>query len=244
MDKHDPLTPTTSLQVHPAGNANELAQQLARHIARRLREAINVRGHGVLAVSGGKSPVAMFEQLQLQSVEWARVSVLLVDERCVPHDHPDSNTALVRTHLLQGPVASARFVPFFDHVPSTLSDSALEALADGANHRLAALPWPMDLAVLGMGEDGHTASIFPRAPGLARALHGSGPVTWQRPPATAHARLTLTLPALLATRELALSITGANKLAVYQQARLGADESLPVSLVLHQHLTPLSVWLA
>ncbi len=244
MNKPDDQTPTTSLQVHPAGSADELAQRLARHIARRLREAITVRGHAVLAVSGGKSPVAMFEQLRQQPVEWAHVSVLLVDERCVPHDHADSNTALVRAHLLQGPAAAARFVPFFDHVPATLDDRALDALADGANDRLAAHPWPMDLAVLGMGEDGHTASIFPRAPGLARALHGSGPVTWQRPATAPHARLTLTLPALLATRELALSITGANKLAVYQQARLGADESLPVSLVLNQHLTPLSVWLA
>lgn len=244
MSPHDDTMPTSSLQVHPAGSADELAQALARHIAHRLRNAIDARGHAVLAVSGGKSPVALFEQLRQQPLPWAHVSVLLVDERCVPHSHADSNTALVRQHLLQGAAASARFVPFFDDLPATLDDPALDALAEGANQRLAAHPWPMDLAVLGMGEDGHTASIFPHAPGLARALHGSGPVTWQRPPAAAHARLTLTLPALLTTRELALSITGANKLAVYQQARLGADESLPVSLVLNQHLTPLSVWLA
>jgi 6-phosphogluconolactonase len=247
MDKqHEPIPPNT-LQVHPAGSPTELAQQLARQIARRLREAITKRGHAVLAVSGGKSPVAMFEQLRQQPLEWAHVSVLLVDERCVPHDHADSNTALVRTHLLQGAAQAASFVPFFERLPATLDDEALKALADQANHRLAAQPWPMDVAVLGMGEDGHTASIFPGAPGLARALNGSGPVTWQRPAAASrapHARLTLTLPALLATRELALSITGASKLAVYQQASLAADESLPVSLVLNQHLTPVSVWLA
>jgi 6-phosphogluconolactonase len=175
------------------------------------------------------------------------VSVLLVDERCVPHSHADSNTALVRTHLLQGAAQAASFVPFFERLPATLDDETLKTLADQANHRLAAQPWPMDVAVLGMGEDGHTASIFPGAPGLARALNGSGPITWQRPsPASKapHARLTLTLPALLATREIALSITGASKLAVYQQASLAADESLPVSLVLNQHLTPVSVWLA
>lgn len=232
---------------HPCNSPTELAQQLARHVARRLREATTVRGHAVLAVSGGKSPVALFEQLREQPLEWAHITVLLVDERCVPHDHADSNTALVRTHLLQGAAAKASFVPFFDALPAPLDDNALERLADAANQRLATQPWPMDVAVLGMGEDGHTASIFPGAPGLARALHGSGPVTWLRPsPASRapHARLTLTLPALLATRELALSITGASKLAVYQQARMGADESLPVSLVLDQHLTPVSVWLA
>jgi 6-phosphogluconolactonase len=247
MDKqHEPIPPNT-LQVHPAASPAELAQQLARHVARRLREAITTRGHAVLAVSGGKSPIAMFEQLRQQPLEWAHVSVLLVDERCVPHNHADSNTALVRTHLLQGAAQAASFVSFFERLPTTLDDEALKTLADQANHRLAAQPWPMDVAVLGMGEDGHTASIFPGAPGLSRALNSSGPITWQRPsPASKapHARLTLTLPALLATRELALSIAGASKLAVYQQASLAADESLPVSLVLNQHLTPVSVWLA
>lgn len=243
MNAHD-RTPSPPLQVHPAGNAADLAALLAVHVAQRLREAIGARGHAVFAVSGGKSPVAMFERLREQPLEWHRVSVLLVDERCVPHDHPESNTALVRTHLLRGAAAAARFVPFFERLPPVLDDAALIALADGANHRLATLPWPMDMAVLGMGEDGHTASIFPGAPGLARALHGSGPVTWQRPAEAPHPRLTLTLPALLTTRELALSISGASKLAVYQQARLAADESLPVSLVLNQHLTPVSIWLA
>ena len=93
----------------------------------------------------------------------------------------------------------------------------------------------------------HTLDTLRIAPGLARALNGSGPVTWLRPsPASnaPHARLTLTLPALLATREIALSITGASKLAVFQQAQRAADERLPVSLVLNQHLTPVSVWLA
>ncbi|MGE0098689.1 MAG: 6-phosphogluconolactonase [Hydrogenophaga sp.] len=242
--KDDEAMPPTTLQVHPAGSAAEQAQQLARHIARRLREAITVRGHAVLAVSGGKSPVAMFEQLREQVLDWARVTVLLVDERCVAHDHPESNTALVRTHLLKGAAAAATFVPFFDALPTSLSDAALNTLVETANHRLAAHPWPMDLVVLGMGEDGHTASLFPGAPRLAQALRGSGPLTWLRPLAAPHARLTLTLPALLATRELALSITGAGKLATYQQARLGADESLPVSLVLNQYQTPISVWLA
>ncbi len=243
MKDNEPIPPTT-LQVHPAASADEQAQLLARHIARRLREAITVRGHAVMAVSGGKSPIAMFEQLRGQTLDWTRVTVVLVDERCVPHDHPESNTALVRQHLLQGRAAAATFVPFFDTLPPTLSDAALNALVEGANHRLATLPWPMDLVVLGMGEDGHTASLFPGAARLPQALRGSGPINWLRPKAAAHARLTLTLPALLATRELALSISGAGKLATYQQARLGADESLPVSLVLNQYQTPVSVWLA
>lgn len=222
----------------------ELAQRLAAWIAQRLREAIEVRGHAVLAVSGGKSPLPLFQALRTQALDWPRVTITLVDERCVPHEHLDSNTALVRTHLLQGPAAAATFVPWFDTVPDALDDGALRLLADDANARLARQPWPWDLAVLGMGEDGHTASLFPAAPGLAQALRASGPVAWTRPLQAPHARLTLTLPALLATRDLVLPLVGPDKLRVYQQARLVEDEALPISLVLHQHQTPVSVWLA
>jgi 6-phosphogluconolactonase len=232
------------MKEHACNSAAELAWQLADSIVQRLHAAINLRGHAVLAVSGGKSPIALFEALRVLPLEWQRVTVLLVDERCVPHDHAESNTALVRRHLLQDAAAAATFVPFFDTLPDTLDEPALIRLVDAANRRLATQPWPMDMAVLGMGDDGHTASLFPGAAGLNQALHSSGPVAWVRPATAPHARLTLTLPALLATRELALAISGASKLAVFQQARLGADESLPVSLVLNQHQTPVSVWMA
>jgi 6-phosphogluconolactonase len=232
------------MKEHACNSAAELAWQLADTIAQRLHLAIDLRGHAVLAVSGGKSPIALFEALRVLPLEWQRVTVLLVDERCVPHDHADSNTALVRQHLLKDQAAAATFVPFFDTLPDTLDEPALIRLVDAANRRLATQPWPMDMAVLGMGDDGHTASLFPGAPGLNQALYSSGPVAWVRPATAPHARLTLTLPALLATREIALSISGASKLAVFQQARLGADEALPVSLILNQHQTPVSVWLA
>ncbi len=232
------------MKEHVCNSAAELAWQLADTIAQSLHAAINQRGHAVLAVSGGKSPIALFEALRVLPLEWQRVTVLLVDERCVPHEHTDSNTALVRRHLLQDAAAAATFVPFFETLPDTLDEPALIRLVDAANRRLATQPWPMDMAVLGMGDDGHTASLFPGAPGLNQALYSSGPVAWVRPATAPHARLTLTLPALLATRELALAISGASKLAVFQQARLGADESLPVSLILNQHQTPVSIWMA
>ena len=232
------------MNQHPCNTPAELAQRLAAWIGLRLHQAIEQRGHAVLAVSGGKSPVPLFEALRAQPLDWSRVSITLVDERCVPHDHPDSNTALVRAHLLQQGAAAASFVPWFDALPDPLDDKALQALADAASQRLAREPWPWDLAILGMGEDGHTASLFPHAPGLQQALHASGPVAWTRPLNAPHARLTLTLPALLATRELVLPLIGPAKLRVYQQARLSEDDTLPISLVLHQHQTPVQVWLA
>ena len=217
---------------------------IAAHIANALRRAIAARGQASLAVSGGKSPIAMFEALRRQPLDWAKLHVVLVDERVVPHDHADSNTALVRQHLLQGAAAAARFVPFFDQAPRESSTLKLDALVAHANQRIAALPWPLDVAVLGMGEDAHTASLFPGAPGTAEALVSADRLAWVTPTTAPHARLTLTLPSLLAARELLLTISGEKKIAVYRRAAQQADAALPVSLVIHQNRTPLGVWMS
>ena len=229
------------LQEHTCANTAAQARQLAEAVAGQLHHAIATRGRALLAVSGGKSPIALFEHLRQQPLDWASVTVLLADERCVPHTHPDSNTALVRQHLLQDGAAAATFVTFFDAL------DAIDTLAATANQRLAALHWPLDVAVLGMGEDGHTASLFPAAPGLDTALHTTAHVAWVRPDAIGHAphpRLTLTLPTLQAARQLHLSLAGPAKQAVYRQALAQPDVALPVSLLLHRPAHPFSVWLA
>lgn len=220
-----------------------VAAQLSQHIADALQHAIRERGHALLAVSGGKSPIALFERLREQALDWRSVTVILVDERCVPHDHADSNTALVRQHLLQGPAAAAHFVPFFEDMPEgELSDAALTALAQTAQQRLAALPWPLDVGILGMGEDGHTASLFPHAPGLEQALSSHNSVAWVRPSTAPHARLTLTLHALRSARELHLSIAGEAKRAVLARAQAGIVADHPVSYVLQAGGAPVHVW--
>jgi len=233
---------------HIFESADALSAALAADVAQRLQHAIGTRGQASLAVSGGKSPVPLFAALRQHALPWAQVTVLLVDERVVPHTHADSNTALVRQHLLQGAAAAARFVPLFDD-HADLSEQAsdplgLERLTQLASSRLAAVPWPLDVVLLGMGEDGHTASLFPGSPGLAHALHSSDAVAWVRPATAPHARLTLTLPRLLQARHVALSISGAAKRAVYAQACASESEALPVSLVLHQRSTPVATWMA
>lgn len=216
---------------------------IAAHIAAALRAAIAARGRASLAVSGGKSPVPMFEALREQDLDWSKVTVVLVDERVVPRDHEASNTALVARHLLQGPAAAARFVPFFGELPAQFNAEVLDALVQGATERIADLPWPLDVAVLGMGEDAHTASLFPGAPGYARAIATDAPLAWVVPDTAPHARLSFTLHALLQARELLLSISGAAKLAVYRRASEKADTALPISLILNQTQTPMSVWI-
>lgn len=216
---------------------------IATHIAQALRAAIAARGQASLAVSGGKSPIPMFEALREQALDWAKVTVVLVDERVVPRDHEASNTALVAQHLLQGQAAAARFLPFFRELAPQFNAEVLDALVIDATDRTAALPWPLDVAVLGMGEDAHTASLFPGAPGFARAIATEQRLAWVVPDTAPHARISFTLSALLAARELMLSIAGENKLAVYRRAAEKADETLPISLVLNQSTTPISVWI-
>lgn len=234
---------------HTCRDGVDLAQALAADIAQRLCNAVAERGQALLAVSGGKSPVPLFQQLSQQALPWDHVTVLLVDERCVPPGHADSNSALVREHLLQGPAAAARWTPFFDTLPdvdahSGLPQPALLALTEAAQQRMAPLPWPLDVAVLGMGEDGHTASLFPGAAGLAQALFSERPVAWTVPATAPHGRLTLTLPTLLAAHCLVLPLAGATKRAVFEQACAAPTADLPISLVLHQAARPVHVWQA
>lgn len=220
---------------------------IAAHVADALRNAIAARGQASLAVSGGKSPVPMFEALREQELDWSKVCVVLVDERVVPRDHEASNTALVARHLLQGRAAAARFVAFWDEFPAQFNAEVLDALVSEATERTRELPWPLDVAVLGMGEDAHTASLFPGAPGYARAIATDERLAWvlpeQAPIPAPHARISFTLHALLQARELLLSISGDAKLAVYRRAAQQADPALPVSLILNQTQTPVSVWI-
>ncbi|MBE0586600.1 MAG: 6-phosphogluconolactonase [Betaproteobacteria bacterium HGW-Betaproteobacteria-9] len=227
------------ISEHP--NATPAAT--AEHIANALRTAIAARGQASLAVSGGKSPIPLFEALREQDLDWSKVTVVLVDERVVPRDHADSNTALVARHLLQGRAAAARFQLFFRELAPTFNAEVLDALVRDAEERITSLPWPLDVAVLGMGEDAHTASLFPGAPGYARAIATDERLAWVVPHTAPHARISFTLSALLAARELVLSIAGENKLAVYRRAAQKADEALPISLVINQTQAPLSVWM-
>ena len=158
-------------------------------------------------VSGGSTPKRFFAALALRAIDWPRVTVTLADERRVADDNPRSNARLLRETLLRDRAAAARFAP--------LADSRLapdDELAE-AEARIAALPLPADLVVLGMGDDGHTASWFPGADRLAEAID---PATQAfvlpiRAPGAPEPRLTLTARVILGARALALHVEGADK---------------------------------
>lgn len=234
------------LTVHPVSSASVNAE-LAQDIAQRLAAAIAERGFAVLSVSGGKSPIALFEALRRQPMDWAKVRVTLVDERCVPCAHPDSNALLVRTHLLQDNASAAIFFPMVEQATEPLPAPAV--LAQAASRALQAAG-TADVLVLGMGADGHTASLFPDALNLADALDLNNPhaciaIELANPPANApFQRLTQPLAQLLRARHIVLPLSGADKLATLRLAQQGISAQYPVSCVLHQTQTPVALWIS
>ncbi len=234
------------LTVHTVSLA-ELNVRLAQDIAQRLAAAIDVRGFAVLSVSGGKSPVALFEALRVIDIDWSRVRVTLVDERCVPRIHPDSNALLVQTHLLQDLAAKAQLVFMVTNATELLDSPITQAKAAGIALGAAGIA---DVLVLGMGADGHTASLFPEAPNLSDALDlrntkNCVAIELKNPPANApYARISQTLAQILSSRHIVLPLTGADKLHTLQQAWPHATPALPISFVLQQSRTPVALWLA
>ena len=235
--------PQVTVQQVPAA---ELNARLAQDIAQRLRTAIVTRGFAVLSVSGGKSPIALFEALRVQALDWAQVRVNLVDERCVPHTHPDSNAWLVRTHLLQDAAKEALFMDMTTDSPTPSCTPAMQAQAAS----LALVDaGDCDVLVLGMGADGHTASLFPDAPNLSEALdmhnpHACVSIELAQPPANApYARITQTLAQILKARHIVLPLAGADKHHTLALAWQAPSQRYPISHVLHQTHTPVALWL-
>lgn len=209
-----------------------MAEALAQQVAEALRGAVSARGRALLVVSGGRSPIPFFECLARQELPWSKVQVSLADERWVPPSHADSNEALVRRHLLQGPAAQATMLGLYH------SAESLEEAARLAEQSVAGLP-VIDVLVLGMGDDGHTASLFPASANLPAALQPSCPqrVLAMHAPAAPHERLSLTLPALTGAHLQLLAIQGPIKLATLELAlQPGPAEALPIRALLREPL--------
>ncbi|GGP23188.1 6-phosphogluconolactonase [Silvimonas iriomotensis] len=201
-----------SLQWHEFASKDELDQGLAADIAKALNAAIAARGKASLAVSGGRTPAGMFKALSESAVDFSKVWITLVDERWVPVDHADSNERTVRQNLLQGNAAAAHFVS-----PVSSAATPHEGQAE-IEARFAALPAPFDVLILGMGDDGHTASLFPDAAELEAACASTDLVAAVTPPVAPHKRITLTLPTIAKAREVIVHITGEGKKTLLQTA--------------------------
>ncbi|MGD0502088.1 MAG: 6-phosphogluconolactonase [Steroidobacteraceae bacterium] len=216
----------------------DLAQALALDVAQTLARAIAARGAASLIVSGGKTPVKLFEQLRAQPIEWRRVSVALADERWVDPGDPGSNERMVREVLLKDRAAEARFAGLKNAAPSP------DLGAVSAWETFARIPRPFDLTLLGMGDDGHTASLFPGSPNLSIALTPTAAAgcVGMRAPSAPQARLSLNLSALLDSRRMLIVLEGEGKLSTYEAANgNGPIEEMPVRAVLRQSRVPVEV---
>src|SRR5271168_2794257 len=219
-------------------DAQTVSRELATQIAGTLAAALGARRLASLVVSGGNSPKRMFEILRAQSLDWSRVCVALADERWVSPEDAASNEALVRNVLLKDQAASARFLGLKNGAPTP------DLGAVSAWETFARVPRPFDAVILGMGDDGHTASLFPRSPNLPNALNPAATAgcvgMWS--PVAPQPRLSLNLSALLDSRRIVVLISGDSKWRTLTAANAaGPVQDMPVRAVLRQSRTPADV---
>jgi len=204
-----------------------LAEDLAEQVAEQLKDAIASKGKASLAVPGGTTPAAFLRALSTQDIDWANVRVMLTDERFVEETSPRSNTRLLRENLLQGKAAAATLVPMV--ASAKQPEEVLGALIAGLEPAL-----PLDVVVLGMGADMHTASLFPEADRLEDALSNDAPpLLAMRAGGAEEPRITMTAPVLRAAGAVHLLIAGADKAKALEHAFLdGPEAEAPVRVIL------------
>lgn len=218
-------------KIFEFSNNEELIENLSERIALILKQEISQAGKAIIAVSGGNSPKALFAHLRNQSLDWSKVTVILVDERWLPVTHADSNEKMVRENLMQGYAAQAEFIGWIESAHG-LTDA--EKIADS---KFQQLDLPISVVILGMGSDGHTASWFAdaaeyeaiidatQAPAVCAALPDSAP----------HARLTLNYSAVTQAHAMFLQINGAEKRNTLDQALSGEVNTFPISHLLNEN---------
>ena len=214
-------------------HAHSLA--LSQALQASLQDLLARQARVVLALSGGQSPRAMMALLSQADLDWSRVTVQWVDERLLTRHHPDSNSELIESVLLQNQAAQAQWhncLPRPQGEARVLDDAEQQAVLQAA---LMTYQTP-DVVVLGMGMDGHTASLFADAPQFAAAMdrHQAQPLMIVEPPSAPYARISMTLAAILQAKTLYIAAYGAQKQALLQQALLTEEALLPITWVLQE----------
>jgi 6-phosphogluconolactonase len=218
-----------------------LARQLADAVAGNIEAMQIATGVAAIAVSGGTTPGRFFAELgKHRELDWTKVYVTLVDERWVDETSDRSNARLVNEKMLQGPAAVAHFIPLYSG-----GEAPDAAALERTERLLASLPRRYAAVLLGMGNDGHTASFFPGGDNLVEALRGEGPVVSIRAPGAGETRVTQVLRRLVETDALYLQIEGEEKAATLAKALgEGGIDEMPIRAVLRQQAVPLHIYWA
>jgi len=229
---------STETVFHVYDSLTTLHQALAYRVAQDLEEAIAARGSASLMLSGGNTPRPFLARLAAESVDWAKVTVGLVDERWVEPESGASNENLVRSELLANGAEAAYFCGMY-----RAGKSAAEAVAEvEADYGKC---FPFDVVLLGMGGDGHTASLFPGRPELQALLNDPVLCGAAEAPTDPKERMSLSLHAIASAAHCYLHIEGGAKLAVYEAALEGDDVAImPVRAVLNRPDIALEVFYA
>lgn len=206
-------------------DADLMMMRLADILASELENSLLVHDHASLAVPGGTTPGPVFDSLSAARIDWARVHVMLTDERWVPESSERSNTRLLRQRLLTGPAAEAVLVPLY--AEAEMPEEKLDALQAGLEPEL-----PISVMLLGMGADMHTASIFPGADRLDAALHSDETLVAMRAPGAPEPRITLSAKVLRGAMSRHLLIVGDEKRAALERAKDLSPEEAPVAAIL------------
>ena len=214
------------MQFNENADRDMAVMNVAHALTSDLRKALLQHETVSFAVPGGTTPGPIFDAMSSVEIDWQRVRIMLTDERWVPEDHPRSNTALVKARLLTGRAAQAQFIPFY-------RDGMTAAEAAPIISEQLATDMPLSVILLGMGEDLHTASLFPGAPGTAAAMAADAPVLCAvTPPDQPEERITLSAQALNGAMDKHLVFFGQAKRDAFEGSAQISPEDAPVRAVI------------
>jgi len=227
--------------LHTFQSQEALIEVLSKSIIDRLHEAIEERGKASLLVSGGSTPKPLFIKLREASLDWEKVTVGLCDERWIPSSNEESNENLVKRYLLKDKASKAKFIGMYNEYTD------IQTGEKSCSQKMKQALFPFDVVVLGMGNDAHTASLFPDNVQLEKAfdLDNEDLCIIIEPTTAPYMRMSLTRAAILSAKYIYLHFEGEEKLAVYGNVITGDDMyKMPIRSILNQDIKDIEVYYA
>lgn len=234
MKDNKPSYLPNSVDFNSAKNSDKLASDLCARIGEILNETINKNGRASIAVSGGSTPILLFQKLSMLSIDWMQVDLTLVDDRWLEPTHSDSNELLVRTHLIKNNAIHVNFIPLKNKEKSASTGKNI------SQELIKAITLPFDIIILGMGNDGHTASLFPCCDELFMGmdLNNSDCLIATNPKTAPYERISLTARVIGNARNIFLHLNGSSKIETLKIAMgLKDAEKMPIYYFLEKGLT-------